>query len=98
MCISVSQLVRNIGIAIYDGLAVFVRLRRLNVIIWWWAKWTLNGEEEGKLRIATLPYVVFVFVCVCVSYVHNLDSARKILQTRLEKKNNKKIKVKKIKI
>ena len=32
MCISVSQLVRNIGIAVFAGRAVFAHLRRLKVI------------------------------------------------------------------
>ena len=32
MCISVSQPIRNISLAIFAGLAVFARLQRLNVI------------------------------------------------------------------
>ena len=33
MCISLSQLVRNIGIAVFAGVAVFACLRRLNIML-----------------------------------------------------------------
>ena len=76
MCISVSQLVWNIGravfagiaafagVSIFPGLAVFARLRRINVTSWR-AKRAYTGggrgvEGGGKLRIATLVRVVYM--------------------------------------
>ena len=53
MCISVSQLVRNIGITVFAGI-VFVRLWRLNVITWQ-AKRAHSGEVDRKLPRMPAP-------------------------------------------
>ena len=53
---------RNIGIAVFDGIAVFARLRHLNVR----EKQALRGEVAGKLCIAThilMLYITSLLVC-----------------------------------
>ena len=40
---------------------------------------------EKTLYFHACPYVVYIYIC---PYVHNLESARKILWTRLKKGNS----------
>ena len=51
MFISASQWVRNTGITVFYGIAVFARLRHLDVITNnWRAKRALSGEADEKLN------------------------------------------------
>ena len=52
----------------------------------WRVKRAHTGEVDRKLRIAMHGYIWYICVCVCVTYVHNPESKRKILQSQLLKK------------
>ena len=65
-------------------------LRGECMAIIWRAKGVLK-QEGGSSYCRACPYVVYI--CVCVSHVHNpeirVGSARKILRTRLKKGNDR---------
>ena len=75
MCISVSQLVRTIGTAVFAGMAVFagitvvICLRHLSIISSWQAMRAHYGEVDGKLYMPCMPVfgciLVYIYILIC---------------------------------
>ena len=83
MCISVSQLVRNIGIAVFAGIAAFARLRCFNSI-------NVDAMDAHSLRANLLSVNISIADTILLNSVNNIETGRDKVDMSGESKKDEK--------
>ena len=89
MCISVSQPVRNIGIAVFTGKSSIRSPSTFKRLVGERSVPSVGKWIENFILPCTPPNRVYIYVCVCVCAISNTVSAQKILRTRLKNGNGR---------